>query len=136
MTNFKGTYLGNKKLSLCHLESDTTIQTAAPKDNQGDGSSFSPTDLFASSLGACQLTVMSIYAERSGIALTGSYFEAEKIMSDVPRRVKEIKVVTHLPTALSEEERRKLETIADTCPVRRSLHPEIVVTETFVYDVT
>lgn len=135
MTHFKGSYLGNKKISLTHLESNATIQTSAPKDNQGDGSAFSPTDLFASSLGACQLTVMSIYAERSGISLAGSYFEVEKIMSDVPRRVKEILVTTHLPNALTEDERKKLESISETCPVKRSLHPDIIVKECYCYDV-
>ena len=71
-----GTYQGEKKVRLVHEDSGAVITTAAPKDNNGDGSSFSPTDLFTSSLGACMLTIIGIVAERDGIDIEGSHFRA------------------------------------------------------------
>lgn len=135
MTSFKGKYLGNKKIELTHLDSGVTITTDAPKDNQGDGTSFSPTDLFASSLGACQLTVMSIYAERSGISLEGSWFSLSKYMSAAPRMVSKIIVEMHMPEVLTELERSKLEQISKTCPVHHSLNASVQVDIRFFYDV-
>jgi putative redox protein len=130
-----GKYIGNKKMSLVHEDSKTEIFTAAPKDNNGDGSSFSPTDLFTSSLGACMMTIIGIIAERDGVSLEGSHFRAEKIMSTSPRRVAEIPIAIHLPKDLTEELRRKYEQAATTCPVHHSLHPDIKVSLTYHYDV-
>jgi uncharacterized OsmC-like protein len=135
MTSFTGKYLGNKKVELTHLDSGVTIVTDAPKDNHGDGTSFSPTDLFASSLGACQLTVMSIYAERTGISLEGSWFNLSKHMSAAPRMVSKIIVEMHLPRELNDVERLKLEQISKTCPVHHSLNASVQVDVRFFYDV-
>jgi putative redox protein len=135
MVQMRGKYLGNKKLELLHEPSGTKIYTAAPKDNNGDGSSFSPTDLAAVSLGACILTVMGIFAERHAIDLTGSHFSIEKVMSSNPRRIAELPISIHLPKSIAPEMRETLERVAHTCPVHQSLHPEIQVRECFVYDV-
>lgn len=131
----KGQYVGQKKVALTHVDSGTSITTAAPADNQGDGSSFSPTDLFTSSLGACMLTIIGIIAEREQVSLEGSYFRVEKIMNQSPRRVGEIILDLHLPNALSVEQRKKYEQAAKTCPVHHSLHPDIKVSCTYHYDV-
>lgn len=131
----QGRYLGNKKVELIHEPSGMKMHTAAPKDNNGDGSSFSPTDLSAAALGACLLTVMGIFAERNGVDLTGSFFSIEKIMINNPRRIGELPLTVHLPRALPPDVRSKLEKVAHSCPVRHSLHPEIKVTSSFVYDI-
>ncbi|MFM1847795.1 MAG: hypothetical protein RL417_1269 [Pseudomonadota bacterium] len=130
-----GRYLGNKKIRLKHGDSGTEITTAAPKDNGGDGSSFSPTDLVAAALGSCMVTIMGLMAEREGILLDGTWFEVEKHMSQSPRRLGHLPVMIHLPRGLTPEQRLKLERGAHTCPVHHSLHPEISVEVTFLYDV-
>ena len=131
-----GKYIGNKKVELIHLDSDAKIITSAPKDNNGDGSSFSPTDMLTSSLGACMLTVVGIVAERDQISIQGSFFNIEKIMSSSsPRRVAKITLDMHLPSHLSDETRLKYQRAAATCPVHHSLHPDIQVDVKFVYDV-
>jgi len=90
--------------------SGATIVSTAPKDNQGDGLGFSPTDLTAGALGACMLTIMGILADRTGIDIGGAHAEIEKHMTDSPRRIGALGVRIHLPACLSETDRRRLET--------------------------
>ena len=130
-----GRYAGNLKVDLRHGPSGTEIRTAAPVDNNGDGSSFSPTDLLAASLGACMVTVMGIYAQKHGIPFEGAEFRLEKHMRAEPRRVERIPVTVRMPAALDEKQRRALEHVALTCPVHRSLLPEIERDIRFVNDV-
>ncbi len=128
-----GKYLGNKKLELCHEQSGSKIYTAAPLDNQGDGSSFSPTDLCTVSLGACMLTVIAIVAERSSIDLSGMHFEVTKEMQESPRRIGKIALDIYMPKGLDPETRLKLERAAQTCPVHHSLSPQIETQIRFNY---
>ena len=128
-----GRYAGNLKVDLHHGPSGVEIRTAAPVDNNGDGSSFSPTDLLAVSLGTCMVTVMAIYAERHGLPFAGTSFVLEKHMRADPRRVEAIPVTVRMPAALTAEQRERLEHIALTCPVHRSLLPEITREITFEY---
>lgn len=135
MVQMKVVYEGEKHCELTHGPSGVKISTDAPKDNNGRGEAFSPTDLCAVSLATCQLTVMAIGSEKDGIVLKGAWADVAKEMQANPRRIKSIKVHTHLPAALSAEWRERLERIAKTCPVRLSLHPEIQIDEAFIYDV-
>lgn len=130
-----GVYAGNLRTELVHGPSGMRISTAAPVDNQGDGSSFSPTDLVASALAACMMTIVGIIAQRDGLDLSGSHFRVEKHMRSDPRRIDALPVHLHLPAHLSEPQRRKLERGALTCPVHRSLLEEISKQVSFVYDV-
>ena len=130
-----GRYLGNKRVELKHGPTGSTIITDAPKDNNGEGTTFSPTDLVAAALGSCMLTVMSIVAERDGVSLAGTHFEVTKAMVDQPRRIGALPVVIHLPRALSAEQRAKYERVAKTCPVHHSINPMIEAEIGFVYDV-
>ena len=130
-----GRYAGGLKVDLRHGPSGTELRTAAPVDNNGDGSSFSPTDLLAASLGACMVTVMAIYAERNGISMEGTEFRLEKHMRADPRRVDMVPVTIRMPADLDERQRQTLENVARTCPVHRSLLPEIQREVRFVYDV-
>jgi putative redox protein len=131
--DIQGRYLGNLKVELTHGPSGTVIKTAAPVDNQGDGSSFSPTDLAATSLGACMLTLIGIVAQRDGIDLTGLEFRLEKHMASNPRRIGAVPVTIQMPAGLSADQRQKLENAALTCPVHKSLAPEVERPVEFVY---
>lgn len=129
-----GKYKGNLRVELTHGPSGTVIETDAPVDNNGKGEKFSPTDLLSSSLGACMLTIMGIVADRDNIDLKDANFKVEKHMAtDTPRRVKKIVVEINLPNTLSDEEKKKLERAAHTCPVHHSLLPEIEKEVNFNY---
>jgi putative redox protein len=131
-----GRYTGQLKTEMVHGPSGVALRTAAPVDNQGDGSSFSPTDLVAAALGSCMITTMAIVAEREGIDLSGVSFRVEKHMTGDPRRIARLPVVIHMPAGLPPAQRLKLERAAHTCPVHRSLLPEVEAETTFVYDVS
>ena len=128
-----GEYAGKLKVKLHHEPSGSTLTTAAPVDNNGDGSSFSPTDLVAAALGACMLTIVAMVAERDGIDTAGLAFRCEKHMSTSPRRIGSIPVVITMPKGLDAAQKAKLERAALTCPVHHSLLPEIEKTVTFEY---
>lgn len=129
-----GEYTGGLKMRLRHGPSGLEMPTAAPVDNQGDGSSFSPTDLLAASLGACMVTTMAIVAAREGIPFEGAEFTLEKHMRSDPRRVDSLPVTVRMPAGLTPEQRERLEGVARTCPVERSLHPDVRREFTFVYE--
>jgi putative redox protein len=128
-----GKYIGNLKMELIHGPSGATLRTAAPVDNKGDGSSFSPTDLVAAALGSCMVTTMAIVAEREGIVAEAFSFRIEKHMANDPRRIGALPVEIHMPAGLTPDQRTKLERAANHCPVHRTLAPEVDQTVTFVY---
>lgn len=121
-------YKGGLRTEAEHLKSSQKIVTDAPTDNNGKGEAFSPTDLAATALGSCAITVMSIAAEKEGISFKDSQILITKIMStDSPRRI--IEIVAHFklrvsPT-LNEDQKARFERVAHTCPVAQSLHPDI-----------
>ncbi len=129
----KTVYKGGLRTEATHLDSNITILTDAPKDNQGNGEAFSPTDLLAASLGSCMLTIMGIAARTHGINIDGTKTEITKIMSADPRRVAEVVVVFNFPEEIeySAKERKILEAAAHSCPVSKSLHPELIQNVTF-----
>lgn len=111
-----------------HAPSGRVVETDAPVDNHGRGESHSPTDLVASGLGACMLTVMGIVAERHGWNMDGARARVEKHMTpEPPRRIGRLVVDVTMPDPLDAAARQALEKAGDTCPVRLSLHPEIEV---------
>lgn len=128
-----GTYLGGLNVELVHGPSGRTLRTAAPTDNQGDGSSYSPTDLVAGALGACMLTIMGIVGARNGLDLSQLAFRVEKRMQDAPRRIAALPIHISMPAGLSTGQRKKLERAALTCPVHRSLLSEIAIDTHFEY---
>lgn len=128
-----GDYAGGLKMTLKHGPSGTEIRTAAPVDNQGDGSSYSPTDLVAAALGACAVTTMAIRANKEGIPFTGAEFFVEKHMRSGPRRIDRLPLRIRMPASLSAPQRELLEEAARTCPVDQSLLPEIEREMTFEY---
>jgi putative redox protein len=128
-----GRYIRPLKTELVHGPSGTTLRTAAPADNQGDGSSFSPTDLFATSLAACMVTTMAIVAERDGIDLSGLTFRVVKHMKADPRRLGALPVEIRMPAGIAAGDRAKLERAAHTCPVHRSLGLDVEPSVEFIY---
>jgi putative redox protein len=119
-------YLGQLKTRATHGPSGASFTTAAPVDNEGDGSSFSPTDLCATSLGACLVTVMAIAARKHGVELAGTKVHVVKHMTaEPPRRIARLDATLTIPPGVPEELRARLEAAARGCPVTRSLHPEV-----------
>jgi uncharacterized OsmC-like protein len=120
-------YKGSLRTEAKHLQSNTIIETDAPTDNQGKGERFSPTDLLATSLGSCMLTIMGIKARDMNISLEGTEVSIQKNMKAEPRRVGGIDVRFDFPASLTLNEKEKtiLERAALTCPVAKSIHPDI-----------
>jgi putative redox protein len=119
-------YLGNTSCRAVHGPSGQELRTTAPKDNGGDGSTFSPTDLLATSLGTCVITIMAMAAERRGIDVRGATVTVEKHMTtEPPRRIARLPVRVKLPVRPSPTDLKVLEAAAHGCPVHRSIHPDI-----------
>jgi putative redox protein len=127
-------YEGDLHTTAVHAPSGAEIATDAPKDNQGRGESFSPTDLVAASLGTCMMTIMGIAARKRGIDINGAKVSVSKHMVSEPvRRIGKLEVSFEMPAGLTPKEREILEKAAVACPVGRSLHPEIEAPVKFHY---
>lgn len=125
-------YLGNLRTECTHTASGATFITDAPVDNNGLGEGFSPTDLCATALGACAMTIIGIYGKMHNVDVTGTQVEVTKTMSASPRRIGKLEVIFHMPAkGYSAKERASIEKSAHTCPVHLSLHPEIEQVFTF-----
>jgi len=134
MKTSKIVYKGNLRTEAVHLKSGKMVITDAPVDNNGKGDAFSPSDLLATSLGCCMVTIMGIIAERNEIKMEGTEIEITKIMESNPRRVSEIIVEFKMPeNNYSEKEKHLLENAARTCPVAESLKTELKQTVIFNY---
>lgn len=128
-------YKGEYRTEAVHLQSGTQIETDAPTDNNGKGERFSPTDLVATALGSCMISIMAMSAEPRGISLLGTECEITKIMMANPRKIGEIvvKVVVNGQDSYDEKERTILERAALTCPVYLSLHEDVKKTVEFIW---
>jgi putative redox protein len=126
MVSIQLEYQGDLHCKAVHGPSATELYTDAPKDNQGRGESFSPTDLCATALGSCMLTTMGIAARTLNLDMNGATAVVEKEMtSSAPRKIQRLTVRIRMLHALGEEDQLKLERAAHTCPVARSLHPDV-----------
>ncbi len=126
-------YLEKLIVKNIHGPSQSELLTTAPVDNGGTGEYFSPTDLVATALGSCMLTIMGKVAENNDIDFSGTSVSVEKHMSSNPRRIDKLLVNFNLSDVLSDNQRRKIEVAAKTCPVSLSLHPDIEIFITFNY---
>ncbi len=120
-------YVGELRTEATHLQSGTLINTDAPKDNHGKGEAFSPTDLVATALASCMISIMGIVAMKEGITtVDGASAEVVKVMYPDPRRIGEIHVKITFPKKnFTDKEKKMYEHAALTCPVAKSLHPDI-----------
>ena len=127
-------YESNLRTTCVHLQSGSSIETDAPTDNKGKGERFSPTDLIATGLGACMITTMGIKAETMDIALDGASVEVTKVMVSDPRRIGKIIAHITIPAlGLDDKTKEILERVARTCPVERSLHPDLELDMSFTW---
>jgi putative redox protein len=127
-------YLGELRCKAIHGPSSVELVTDAPTDNQGRGESFSPTDLVVTALATCKVTTMDLVARRDNVRLDGTKVYAEKHMStDPPRRIARIVIKIDFPPGIAPDYRPKLEHTARTCPVAKSLHPDVELDVTFSY---
>ena len=125
-------YTGQLHCEATHAPSSAILTTDAPVDNHGRGESFSPTDLVATALGSCMLTVMGISADQHGWDLAGTTVTVSKEMtSEGPRRIARLEVAIDVPADLDEADREVVERAAHTCPVRLSILPAIEVPVAF-----
>lgn len=126
METVRTKYIGELRTEAMHVRSGNKIITDAPVDNQGRGEYFSPTDLLATALGSCMLTIMGISARTHGFDIDGTDVKITKIMGTNPRRVVEVVVELTFPhNNYSLKERKLLELAAKECPVANSLHPDL-----------
>jgi uncharacterized OsmC-like protein len=127
-------YSGELRTLATHLQSESIFETDAPTDNQGKGARFSPTDLIGTALASCMITTMAIRAKDLEEKLIGTIAETEKIMISNPRRkIGGINITFHWNSnsVFSEEDKTRLEEIAWSCPVKESIHPEIILNVNF-----
>jgi putative redox protein len=126
MVEIQIAYEGKLRCSARHVDSGVTLITDAPKDNMGQGASFSPTDLVATALGTCMLTIMGIAAQKMELDLSGaSVVVTKEMIADPLRRIGTLAVTFNLPGRCTPEQRQKLANAAMTCPVHKSLHPNV-----------
>ncbi len=126
MATVETVYLGDLRTQATHVRSGQQIITDAPIDNQGKGEAFSPTDLLATALGSCILTVMGIAAREQKVSIDGTTCSITKIMATEPRRVGAIEITFNFPAGdYSDKVKIILERAAKTCPVAKSLHPDL-----------
>ena len=128
-------YIGELRTEAVHLGSGSTLLSDAPKDNHGRGEAFSPTDLVATALASCMMSVMGIVAKREGItSIDGATAEVTKVMYAEPRRIGEVHVRITMPgRGFSDKEKKIYENAAYTCPVAKSIHPDIKQVVEFVW---
>ncbi|KZR85324.1 OsmC-like protein [Synechococcus sp. MIT S9509] len=124
MTTVSCLYSGELRCRATHHGSGAVLITDAPVDNAGQGQAFSPTDLLATSVATCMLTIMGITAKSRNWSIEGSTAEVNKHMTESgPRKVERLRLHLKLPQHLSDEQRSLLQRVAEQCPVKRSLDP-------------
>ena len=134
MKTARVTYQGELRTQAEHLASGQTLFTDAPVDNHGKGESFSPTDLVATATLTCMITMMGITAQKNDIQMGQVEGEVEKVMTEGPRRISALHLTLHFTEHnLSDTDKTLLENAALSCPVTRSLHPEIMINVKFAY---
>lgn len=132
MISIKTIYKGDLRCQSEHLASGNSLFTDAPLDNMGKGETFSPTDLVATALGNCMLTIIGIAAQNHNFNIVGTKLEVTKVMESNPRRIGEIIISFYFPdNNYSEKEQKLIKTAAETCPVAKSLHPDLKQTLIF-----
>jgi len=128
------TYLGELRTQATHLQSGSQIITDAPTDNQGKGEAFSPTDLAATALGSCMMTIMGIAARTHEFSIEGISASISKVMASDPRRISEVVISFNCEAlSLNPQQKKILEHAAKHCPVAKSLHTDLIQTIIFNY---
>lgn len=135
MATIETVYLGELRTEATHVRSDNKLITDAPLDNNGKGEAFSPSDLLATALGSCMLTIMGMAAREQEINMDGTTCSITKIMAAEPRRVGETQITFNFPKAnYSDKVKTVLQRAALTCPVAKSLHPDLLQNVAFNFN--
>ena len=135
MVSINFEYQGDLHCQAIHGPSGTMLTTDAPKDNHGRGETFSPTDLVATALGSCMLTTMGILAKTLSVDLAGATATVEKEMTSSPfRMIHQLTVRIRVPRAVSKENQTRLERAALTCPVAKTLNPDVQIPTEFTWE--
>lgn len=134
MATIETVYLGDLRTEITHVQSGNKVITDAPTDNNGKGEYISPTDMVAAALGSCMMTIMEMSAQRHGVDLKGTRIVVQKVMAADPRRIAEIHVDFYFPGDYSDKIKTILQRAADTCPVAKSLHPDLKQIVAFHYN--
>lgn len=132
MSKIKVNYIGELRTSSIHIDSKSRIETDAPKDNNGLGRKFSPTDLVVSSLGSCLLTIMGIVAKRHDLDLGNTYANIEKYMGEKPRRISKINIDIFFDKKIDDKNKNLLIRASKHCPVHNSLDKGIDININFI----
>jgi len=135
METAKTKYLGDLRTEILHVRSGSIIVTDAPVDNKGKGEKFSPTDIVASALGSCILTIMGIAAREHSFSIDGTTCSITKIMAENPRRIGEIKIEFDMTmNSYTEKQKKILEYCVKTCPVAQSLNESLIQNVTLKFE--
>lgn len=127
-------YKGSLRTEATHLRSGNTIITDAPTDNKGKGEAFSPTDLVATALASCMLTIMGIKADEMNINIEGTSAQVKKIMGSGPRRIAQVIIAINIPISTDEKTKNILEKAALACPVDKSISDSMIRDVKFIWD--
>lgn len=134
METVKIEYLGDLRTECLHVKSGTKIMTDAPTDNKGKGEKFSPTDLVATAFGACMVSLIGIYCQENDLNFVKGSVSVEKIMKSKPRRIGQLNFVMDLKVNdWNEKTQKKIIRVAETCPVAKSIDPNIIVNIDFQF---
>ncbi len=126
MATITAEYIGNLQLTATHTQSGATLTTDAPTDNGGKGEHFSPTDLCATSLATCAMTIIGLYADSHGLDVVGTKIDIVKVMSQNPRRIAKIEITMYMPkNNYSDKDKKAMQNCMNACPVHHSLHPDV-----------
>ena len=132
MYDFEIEYKGDLSTEIIHVQSDSRILTDAPKDNNGLGRTFSPTDLLASGLGSCMLTIIAIAAKTNNIIIEKMFAKVNKIMSDnLPRKISQIVIQINLYGNFDSKSITIIERAAKHCPVHQSINSDVILNFTY-----
>ena len=132
--NISCEYLGDLHVRAVHGPSGHVIVTDAPVDNQGKGEGFSPTDLAATAMATCFLTILGIHARNTGLDLRGARASVAKHMTTTPpRRIAKLEATIHMPAGIAEDLRDRLIRAANACPVKQSLHPDVEIALVWIW---
>jgi uncharacterized OsmC-like protein len=127
-------YKGDLRTEITHVRSGSIITTDAPVDNKGKGEYFSPTDMVASALGSCILTIMGIAARENGFSIDGATCKITKIMTESPRKIGEVKIEFDFTSnEFTDRQKTILEYCVKTCPVALSLNESVIQNVTLLF---
>ena len=126
-------YKGYLRTEARHIRSGNTLITDAPLDNKGKGEAFSPTDLVATALASCMLTIMGIKADEMNINIEGTSAQVKKIMGSGPRRIAQVIIVINIPISANEKTKNILKKAALTCPIDKSLSESMIRDIKFIW---